>query len=68
MTRRLEEVGGRALAWARDFLNVYSTIPRRELKAYAQGLLDRSLVIKDPDESLWAAARGEALRVLVGEG
>ena len=65
---RLEEVGGRALAWARHFLDDYSTIPRRYVRAYAQGLLDRSLAIEDPDEALWAAARGEALRVLVEEG
>lgn len=67
MTRRLDEVGGRALTWARHFLDDYSTIPRGELKAYAQGLLNRSLAIKDPEEALWAATRGEALKTLIEE-
>jgi len=55
------------LAWARDFLNDYSTTPRRELKAYAQGLLNRSLVIEDPEEALWAATRGETLKAMIEE-
>jgi hypothetical protein len=67
MTLRLEEIWDRAMAWARHFLDDYSTIHRSELKAYAQGLLDRSLVIKDPEEALWAATRGEALRGLIEE-
>lgn len=60
-----EEITDQAMEWARRFLARYSTIPRTDIRAYANGLNSKARSLEDPNEAAWCAERAEALRYLL---